>query len=161
MTATEVDGRAVIADRDATSDITDRAGRPVMWRQVRELTLDDGTVIYGCAHCDYTSTNRLSIRPHLNRHRRRTEPEPAPGLIIDAHRPVHPVQPPTPRPEPEPAPEVEPAAPLRPTRGGRGLDVDALTRDRDHWRARAEHAERVLAALATEVGLTPAAEPAA
>lgn len=169
MTATQVDGRPVITDRDTTSDITDRAGRPVKWRQVRELTLDDGTVVYGCAHCDYTSPNRLSIRPHLNRHNRRPA-APAPGLIVDT---TGPAQDPDPAPGPAevaalaaavatPAADTgRPAPRPAPRPAGRGLDADALTRDRDHWRARAQHAERLLADLAAELGLTSAAEPAA
>ncbi|WP_424183828.1 hypothetical protein ACOBQX_17875 [Actinokineospora sp. G85] len=69
MTATVVDGVAVVADDPTPAPMRDNAGTPVLWKQTRTLTLADGRTVYGCAHCDYTSTNVRSVRPHLNKHR--------------------------------------------------------------------------------------------
>lgn len=63
-----IDGVAVLDDRDTRSPINDRAGNPVMWRKIRTLLMADGTTLYGCSVCDYTSRNPMSIRPHLGKH---------------------------------------------------------------------------------------------
>lgn len=62
-------GHAVIADHPAPSNLTDKSGNPVYFRQIRTLTLDNNEVVYGCAHCDYTAEHVNSVRPHLNKHR--------------------------------------------------------------------------------------------
>jgi hypothetical protein len=69
MTATHVDGVEVIADEPAQSPITSRDGKPVHFKQIRELLLADGATVYGCVHCDYTSPGIGSIRPHLGKHK--------------------------------------------------------------------------------------------
>ncbi|GAA3890358.1 hypothetical protein GCM10022243_64060 [Saccharothrix violaceirubra] len=69
MTATTVDGVAVVTDEPTPAPMRDNAGTPVLWKQTRTLTLADGRTVYGCAHCDYTSPNVHSVRPHLNKHR--------------------------------------------------------------------------------------------
>ncbi|SDD86155.1 hypothetical protein [Actinokineospora iranica] len=69
MTATTVNGVRVVDDRPTNAQMRDRAGNPILWQQTRTLVLADGRTVYGCAHCDYTSNNVRSIRPHLNRHR--------------------------------------------------------------------------------------------
>jgi hypothetical protein len=69
VTATHVDGRAVVASERAASNITGRDGQPIRFKQILMLLLDDGTVVYGCAHCDYTGPSPNNVRPHLNRHR--------------------------------------------------------------------------------------------
>lgn len=73
MVTRVINGHHVISDDDTPSPIRTNNGHHVVWRQTRTLTLDDGSTIYGCAHCDYVSTNVLSIRPHLAIHR---QPEP-------------------------------------------------------------------------------------
>jgi hypothetical protein len=70
MTASQVDGRAVIATERATSNITGHDGQPIRFKQILRLLLEDGTVLYGCAHCDFTGPSPNNVRPHLNRHRR-------------------------------------------------------------------------------------------
>lgn len=69
MTATSVDGVRVVADEPTPAPMRDNAGTPVLWQQTRTLRLADGRTVYGCAHCEYTSANMRSIRPHLNKHR--------------------------------------------------------------------------------------------
>ncbi len=71
MTATTVNGHAVITDKPTASALRDKRGNVVYWPQTRTLTLDNGDVVYGCVHCDYTSLNENSIRPHLGKHRDR------------------------------------------------------------------------------------------
>lgn len=69
MTATEVDGRAVVTDEPARSPLgVDRGGNPVYFKQTRELTLDDGSVVYGCLHCEFIDERSAAIRPHLRVH---------------------------------------------------------------------------------------------
>lgn len=74
MTATVVNGLAVVKDEPQVAPFRDRAGNPIYQPQTRVLTLVDGSVVYGCAHCDYSSPNVHSVRPHLNKHRRPAEP---------------------------------------------------------------------------------------
>lgn len=69
MTATYVDGLAVVSDQPTESGILDRAKKPVLWQKIRTLTLSDGSVHYGCHACDYTAEKHSSVRPHLNAHR--------------------------------------------------------------------------------------------
>ncbi|MDJ0346814.1 hypothetical protein QMK19_41030 [Streptomyces sp. H10-C2] len=70
MTATHVNGIAVVEDQPTKSGIS-RDGVQVTFTQTRHLLLADGTEIYGCQSCDYTSPNSLSIRPHLKVHKDR------------------------------------------------------------------------------------------
>lgn len=74
MTATHVNGVAVVADEPAQSPIS-RPGVNVVFDQIRHLLLADGNEWYGCRHCDYVSQNQNSIRPHLKAHKPKTEPE--------------------------------------------------------------------------------------
>lgn len=74
MTATVVNGLAVVKDEPQVAPFRDRGGNPIYQPQTRVLTLADGTVVYGCVHCDYTSSNVNSVRPHLNKHRKPAEP---------------------------------------------------------------------------------------
>lgn len=63
-----INGHTVINDEPTPAPINGKNGAPIYWRQVRTLTLDSGEEVYGCAHCDYTSPNPRSIRPHLSAH---------------------------------------------------------------------------------------------
>jgi hypothetical protein len=47
MTASQVDGRAVIATERATSNITGHDGQPIRFKQILRLLLEDGTVNRG------------------------------------------------------------------------------------------------------------------
>ncbi len=121
MTATSVNGLAVIADEATRSPITDRAGKPVYWQQIRTLLLEDESQAYGCAHCDYTSSNPASIRPHLNKHNKKT-----PAANGTGHR----------------------AADLTLTDLLAKLaELEKVTSERDAWKRRAVKAERSLNAL--------------
>jgi hypothetical protein len=127
MTATEVNGLAVVTDEPHQAAFTDKAGNPVLQRQTRVLTLEDNTVVYGCAHCDYTSRNPNSIRPHLGKHNARRRNTAQAALT---------------------GREMSLADVLE-----RLATVDALTSDRDKWRARAMKAERRLTALRNALGV--------
>ena len=69
MTATHVNGRAVIASEPAESNITNAQGEHIRFKQILRLLLDNGAVVYGCAHCDFTGASPNNVRPHLKRHR--------------------------------------------------------------------------------------------
>lgn len=79
MTATSVNGVAVVSDNPTQSEINTRDGKPILFTQTRTLVLADGSTVYGCQHCDYTSANMGSIRPHLSKHNRRKAAEPPPA----------------------------------------------------------------------------------
>ncbi len=122
MTATDVDGVAVVDDQPSTAPFRDRSGNPIYLRQTRVLTLADGSVVYGCAHCDYTSANVNSIRPHLGKHngpRRAGATQDKPGGLN--------------------LPLTDLLKRLE--------QLDAITADRDEWKARAQSAERRLKQL--------------
>lgn len=123
MTASSVNGVEVIADEPTRSPLTDRAGKPVIWTQTRTLLLEDGSTVYGCLHCDYTSPNQNSIRPHLNRHITR-------------------------KPQAGSARNGIPTADLPLSQIMRRLDaLNAVEEDRDRWKARAVAPEKSMAAL--------------
>ncbi|WP_370944051.1 hypothetical protein AB5J62_33760 [Amycolatopsis sp. cg5] len=127
MTATEVDGLAVVADEPRPAPFKDKGGNPIYQPQTRVLTLADGSVVYGCAHCDYTNRNPNSIRPHLSRHnsRRKTNGS-APGALS------------------------LPLAELM----ERLEKLDEITEDRDAWKSRALRAERRLKQLRNALGVS-------
>lgn len=68
MTATHVNGLAVIADEAAPTNITNGAGERVYFRQIRKLLLEDDSIAYGCVHCEFTGVSTNSVRPHLSKH---------------------------------------------------------------------------------------------
>lgn len=173
MTATTYDGRKVVDDQPAQSPITATNGTPVAFKQIRQLTLDDGEIVFGCAHCDYVSPNRNSIRPHLIAHngprarRLRAAADAEPATI-------------TPVPDPDPAPPAPATALPDPSDDGAypvlehllqrlngiqgqwGAERDKLTGelhkttvDRDRWKARALRAERFLEQLDKALTVDP------
>lgn len=74
MTATTVNGVPVIRDEDTEAPIKNlRDGSPIYWTQTRTLTLADGSVVYGCLHCDATFDTKFKVRPHLGA--KHTDPE--------------------------------------------------------------------------------------
>lgn len=71
MTDRYINGVLVLKDEPTLSPLPSprRNGEPIFWDKIRTLTLEDGSTIYGCHVCDYTSVKVLSVRPHLNAHR--------------------------------------------------------------------------------------------
>jgi len=69
MTATTVNGLAVIASEPAHAPIS-TARKPVRFKQIMSLLLEDGTEMYGCLHCDYAAPSHMQVRPHLAKHTR-------------------------------------------------------------------------------------------
>ena len=67
MTATHVNGNEVVADEPALSPLS-TPDKPIYYKQIRQLLLGDGTVLFGCAHCDFTTPVMFRVRPHLRRH---------------------------------------------------------------------------------------------
>jgi hypothetical protein len=133
VTAAVVEGRQVVSDTaTASPHILDNAGQPLVWEQTRTLLLDDGSVTYGCLHCDYTNANMRSIRPHLSKHRHRPGRQPAMTTATGA-------------------------ATGRATKAADGLSlgevlrklgrIEQLEAERDEWKQRAVAAERSLKTL--------------
>lgn len=77
MTATEVNGVKVKTDTPTLAPITTPNGKAIWWEQTRTLTLEDGSIVYGCLHCDHTATKAGAIRPHLRQHADPDKPKPA------------------------------------------------------------------------------------
>lgn len=117
MTATIVNGLEVIADEPTEGSLCAPSGKPLVWRQTRTLLLSDGSTVYGCLHCDYTSPNLRAIRPHLKKHRAST---------VEVGR----------------LDELTLGDVLR-----RLAALDEVTAERDAWKERATRAERSLSNL--------------
>ena len=82
MTATHIGRRKVVQDQAAKSPLhTDT--RPVSFKQIRELLLDDGTVVFGCVHCDFTDRRIGVVRPHLRVHTGRGPGRPRTAITQD------------------------------------------------------------------------------
>jgi hypothetical protein len=77
MTAKSVNGIRVLDHVDAHSPLSKNSSRPIKYRQIRHLLLENGEEWYGCLHCAYASTNFFSIRPHLKKHNKHTATQPA------------------------------------------------------------------------------------
>ncbi|WP_245572446.1 hypothetical protein [Actinokineospora enzanensis] len=123
MTATTVNGIDVLRDEPTLAPITSRDGKPVYWQQTRTLTLADGSVVYGCAHCDYTADKAGAIRPHLKTHAAKTVvPKSSGDLSLS---------------------DVL----------NRLSAADQVQADRDQWRTRALKAERSLATMRKALGV--------
>ncbi|GAB2964143.1 hypothetical protein [Saccharothrix stipae] len=129
MTATSVNGVNVVMDEPTRSPISDRSGREVVWTQTRTLTLADGTIVYGCAHCDYTSPNRNSIRPHLQKHNAGKNPKPPKPLLVSGDLSLN-------------------------TMLEKLADADRAIAERDGWKRRALAAERKLSNLRSALGVS-------
>ncbi|QYN17500.1 hypothetical protein [Amycolatopsis sp. DSM 110486] len=121
MTATHVDGVLVVGDEPTVTPMKTNSGKKtVVWEQTRTLRLEDGRTVYGCQHCDYTSPNQYSVRPHLMKHNRRRP--------HSAHVPS--------------AANMTLANLLE-----TATQIDKLTTDMEAWKARALDAEDKLRAL--------------
>jgi hypothetical protein len=64
---TEIDGKLVVADEAAISPLS-TPDRPVIFRRIRELLLDDGSTVFRCAQCPETDERLAVIRYHLREH---------------------------------------------------------------------------------------------
>lgn len=147
MTATEYEGKQVVAAEPALSPITTNAGESVFFRQIHKLLLDDGTEVFGCIHCDYVRPQIGSIRPHLKKHTPKKLVEgksndPAGDayykqVVTDfRHLTLDDILGLADRWLRE-GPEIE---------SGHQAVLDNLREDRDNWKARAREAEKKLAA---------------
>lgn len=140
MTATVVDGKAVVATEPAISPLsTDE--KPVHFKQFVRLLLDDESEVYGCVHCDFTDAAWTRVRSHL-------------GIHGNGRRSGRP------RKEPVLADSEVLALTLgelieRARQAEHRIDVVLqLQEDRDRWKARAKDAERRLNVLRTALGQT-------
>jgi hypothetical protein len=85
VTAAAVEGRLVIEDQPAKSPLHTDA-KPVLFRQIRELLLDDGTVLFGCVHCEFTAATIGPVRPHLKAHTGRGPGRPRTAVAQDVNQ---------------------------------------------------------------------------
>jgi hypothetical protein len=63
----------ILSDTDTPSPLSS-SERPIVWTQIRTLTLDcrpKPAIVYGCAHCDYVREKATGVMPHLGRHNRK------------------------------------------------------------------------------------------
>lgn len=63
MTAAAVDGLSVIATERVESPLSSPE-RPMFYVHTLKLLLEDGSVVYGCSDCDFTSDKMGSTRNH-------------------------------------------------------------------------------------------------
>jgi len=92
MTATTVNASRVIDDRSARDQLSEGIDRRFIPTRVRQLTLDDGSIVFGCELCDrvFTPTDAShdhrmhaihQVRSHLGSHTpRRRFPTPKRSL---------------------------------------------------------------------------------
>lgn len=126
MTATHVNGVAVIASEPAEAPIS-TPEKPIHFKRIMKLLLEDGTEAFGCLHCDYAADSHMRVRPHLHKHTPRKAAETAP---------------------PPAAPE-----PIDPATITLAELLDAVQSSREHqadaerWKARALRAEQDLALI--------------
>lgn len=122
MTATHVDGVAVVADEPAETGIANGAGAPVTYKRIRKLLLADERIVYGCSECDFTGPSPAHIRPHMNKHRAPdARPKRSKARLLQ---------------------ELTLADLLAKVR-----QLEELAADRDQWKSRALKAERSLSTL--------------
>ncbi|MEU6034008.1 hypothetical protein ABZ801_01220 [Actinomadura sp. NPDC047616] len=86
MTATHVNGIAVVSDKPTPSPIS-TPDKPVVFHRIRELQLADGTTWYGCRDCTETSPHMGKIRYHLRSHRTTDKTTTAPRTSRRARKP--------------------------------------------------------------------------
>jgi hypothetical protein len=122
VTAAAVEGRLVIEDQPAKSPLHTDA-KPVLFKQIRELLLEDGTIVFGCAHCEFTAATIGPVRPHLKVHTGRGPGRPRTAVAQDAEA-------------------LSITGLLR-----RLQALERAEADRDTWRKRALDAERTLRTL--------------
>lgn len=124
MTATTVNGHEVVADDPALSPLS-TPEKPIYYKQIRQLLLGDGSVMFGCAHCDFTTPHMVRVRPHL-----RVHAESAPvrvGTVDDVMDNLREV--------------------IEQRHAGLLAAIERLSGERDEWKARAVKAEKSLATL--------------
>ena len=131
MTATKVDGHAVVADEPAVSPLRNRRDNgTIHFSRIRRLLLDDESVVHGCAECDYVGAGVGNVRAHLRVHRIR-DAEPA---LMPTTRSIE---------------DMNVGDLLGAARRSDALAdaLERMTEDRNHWKARALRAERAMATL--------------
>ncbi|MFD8316308.1 hypothetical protein [Kitasatospora purpeofusca] len=79
MTATAVGDTTVIEDTPSLSPLSRPGKKPIYFHQIRHLLMSDGTELYGCAHCTYTSPKIGAVRPHLKSHKKGAAPKATPA----------------------------------------------------------------------------------
>lgn len=127
MTATHVNGIAVITDEAATAPISGHQGQPITFKQIRLLLLEDGSTVYGCIHCDFTAPSHTNVRGHLQVHNRKsgrgrkTKTAPAELSLKDLLDRIG--------------------------------EFDKVTEERDLWKARALKAEKDLKSIREALGV--------
>jgi hypothetical protein len=134
MTATTVDGRAVIASEPALSPLSEVKGRPIYYKQIVRLLLDDDREVFGCVHCDFTGQSAQSLYSHLKRHsgRKAQRAKAAPPVPMDVTL-------------------GDLLAGQRQTSELMAL-IEQITEDRNEWKRRAREAERRLKVLRDAIG---------
>jgi hypothetical protein len=120
VTATHVNGLAVVENEPTVTNLKSNDGKTVYQHQTRTLLLEDSSIVYGCVHCDFTAPKVGQVRSHLGTHAARSSGRPRTkvpkGLTVS---------------------DLLSAA----------AAIEKLTADRDAWRARAVKAERELATV--------------
>lgn len=140
MTATVVNGHAVIATEPAVSPLTGNANRArgtIYYKQIAKLLLDDGSEMYGCIHCNFVRDAANKVYPHLKKHKR-------PIQGSNGHGPAGDVLSMT----------VEQLLDRRRDASAYQEAIDRLTVDRDGWKQRARAAERDLKTIRSALGIT-------
>jgi hypothetical protein len=143
VTATQVDGKQVVASEQVVSPLPnpDGSGGFLHFKQiVKLLLLDDGSEVFGCVHCEFTGGSYQKIGQHLRVHK-----PPA----LNGHR----------------SKLAAPVADVLPEDMTIGelfgqyqraealmAQLERLAESRNEWRARAQEAEKKIASLQSIFG---------
>jgi len=113
------------------------SARPCHFTRIVRLLLDDGTDLFGCTECDFTSPAVGSVRHHLRDHSATVEalrPQRKPRSVPSQQRAV---------------PDISLSDLLQSAERAEAMGdaLERLAADRNEWKARALKAERAMATL--------------
>lgn len=120
MTATEVNGVAVVATEPVLSPMS-RPGKPIPFTRIVRLLLADDAELHGCTECVFTDPSLGKVRNHLKDHKKTSVPDGLADLTV--------------------AELIERAGAV----GARAGALERMTESRNEWKTRAQRAERAAA----------------
>lgn len=122
MTATTVNGVAVIGDEALQTPLSKALGQPVYYTRIRRLLLADGTSVVGCtatAECTYTADSPQRVSSHLRAH---SDSVKVPGTVLGM--------------------SVGELLEIGGRLDAQDLHIDRLIENRDYWKERCLLAEK-------------------
>lgn len=149
MTAEHVNGLKVVESEPLMSPVKTPHGKPVYFRRIVTLLLEDGSTMLGCTECDYTDAAAGRVRHHLTiNHWNRDVPRKLNGFEAAANDRRHAASTAVDTATLSVADLLNSATRLQALSDA----VARMTEERNEWKARALKAERAMATLRKLVG---------